>query len=489
MSMSPNDALEVERLHPLESAAFRERLAGVAAAFDGDQMRDVLQESLLAEGASLSLEQCRLNQAIYLPRENRCNAVYELKLRDAGGTSRRHLACARVFSDPATCERYVRERLLPLARHMVGREEIAPFSAPVASVERLGMAVSVFPIDGDLPGLVRAADARRMEALFREVLRDDSGGSVRGCRVEVVRYRARKRCVLRYLVDRDDPEAPTVVYGKVLQKPGTGDIERAMLALGAIARDPQGPYRFHVPRPIACPDPELALVEGIPGDPRRMKRLLRKRKREIELPPGKLTLPGAIEICARIAAVLHTSGIPLGRPHGIERELRKLRGAIADVAPFSPAFEQRLRGWLARVEARAERSKPLAPCFGHGDFSLSQFLFDGPRGGLVDFDCMSQAEPARDVGHFLAYLRLAATRPDEATAEPSTATLRETFLTTYLEASSDAGLDPQHVRERVDLYEACTLLGLTTRKWIKFKTERLERACELLDGLDFMASG
>jgi hypothetical protein len=493
MSTQAGKPLDVAQRGPLQSAAFRDRLTGAATAFDGQKMREALQTSLLGKGSAHTIAYCRVSQAIYLPREDRCNLVYELKIRsNDSGTTTNRVICARIFSKRSACEDYVRERLTPLARRMLGREEIAPFASSVALLEPLHMAASVFPIDGDLPALIAAADPQRMRQMFREILPHGSNGrSVESCHVELVRYRARKRCVLRYLVEQRDPPAgrrETVVFGKVLQQPARAPVAEAMLALGEIARSENGPYRFHVPRPIQGSDPELALVEGIPGDPRRMKRLLRKRERGVVVPPDKLTLEDALEVCARIASVLHTSGITLGRHHTLQRELRKLRVGISEVEPFAPALASRFLGWYAQLEAQAQRSEPWTPCFSHGDFSLSQFLFDGRMGGLVDFDCLSQAEPARDVGHFLAYLRTAATRPGDESPDPSTDTLRERFLSEYISAQAVPSVDQEHLRARVALYEACTLLGLTTRKWAKFKGERLERATAVLDSLDLMAA-
>lgn len=488
MSMQPlGDRLEAEQLDPLQSPAFRDRLKGADVAFDGRRMQEMLQAALLGKDAAHTIEGCRVSQAIYLAREERCNLVYELKVRDAHSRAiTKRVVCARIFTKRVACEDYLRDRLAPLGREMAGRPELAPFATPVAMLEPHHMVASVFPVDGDLPALVGAADPQRMSAVFREVLPPANGGSVDPCRVEVVRYRARKRCVLRYVIERSEP---VVVYGKVLQQPASGDVAEAMLALGAVARGGNGVQEFHVPRPLRYePDPQLALVEGIPGDPRRIKRLLRKRGRGVAVSPGKLTLEGALDVCGRIAAALHGSGIPLGRHHTFERELRRLRGMISDVEPFAPDFGRRLLGWHAQLEAHARRSKPMTAGFSHGDFSLSQFLFDHAVGGLVDFDTLCQAEPARDLGHFLGYLRVGATRQSEAAPTPFTEALRERFLGAYLAASHHREATEEQLRARVALYEASTLLGLTMRSWVKFKTPRLEHASAILDSLELMVN-
>ena len=80
----------------------------------------------------------------------------------------------------------------------------------------------------------------------------------------------------------------------------------------------------------------------------------------------------------------------------------------------------------------------MSPCFSHGDFTYSQLIFDGSDGGLVDFDSICQAEPAHDVGHYLAYQRLNIIKdqdPNFPVAPEAIERLCALFLDTYIDAS------------------------------------------------------
>ena len=105
----------------------------------------------------------------------------------------------------------------------------------------------------------------------------------------------------------------------------------------------------------------------------------------------------------------------------------------------------------------------MPPAFGHGNLKPSQFLFDGPLCGLVDFDSNGFAEPAVDLGRFQGHLAMTTgkaqgtTRKAQGTTRKAQGTaasgadlipvLDRTFLNQYLLA---AGIeDPDWLRRRV----------------------------------------
>jgi hypothetical protein len=241
--------------------------------------------------------------------------------------------------------------------------------------------------------------------------------------------------------------------------------------------------RFHVPLALESGgDSRLALLEAIPGR-RRFPRLLKKR---LEAGTGAkrkkhhARLEGALGTCARVAAVLHGSEIRLGAPHTIADELAAVRAAVAAVEPISPRFAATLLARHEKLEREAEATAALPPAFAHGDFSYSQFLFDGETAGLVDFDNVCQAEPARDLGQFLAYLRIGL-RKARRTAPPR---LTEELCALFLDAyAAERGLAPAaagRLAERVRIYQGTTLLRLCVKGWLKFKGERLDHALAIL---------
>jgi hypothetical protein len=453
-------------------------------------MRVRLQTALLGDAdTDFTIERCVLDHATYLLEEDRCHLTYAIGVRhDPSGFLSSTRVSARIFSDPMTCQRYFEDRLVPLVELTSGRVETSPFRSPVAMLASLSMVVSVFPIDGELPTLRDVTDSQRMIEVFGEilpvVLNEDV--TVDGCGVELFQYKRRNRCVLRYGVDvrrrgAESSEA-MVIYGKVHSLAASKMADGAIEALRAHVSGNEGVYQFNIPRLLDFrKDLQLTLLEAIPGA-RRIAKQLKKWGHAAPGSKSRLPLENDLDVCARIAAVLHTSGIGLGQTRTFEDELEGLRLAISSARRVSPEFGRQLMGWHEQIRALAQATKPLSLCFNHGDFKSSQVLFDGEVGGLVDFDTVCQAEAARDLGQFLTYLRIVVLKVHGTASGALAEELVGRFVDAYVVSCGEELEDEERLRARVLLYEAWAALRLALKSWQKFKSERLERAITVLGG-------
>ena len=150
---------------------------------------------------------------------------------------------------------------------------------------------------------------------------------------------------------------------------------------------------------------------------------------------------------------------------------------------FVPSFGDRAQSWLERIAALAEQSEPLKLCLSHGDFKHEQLLFDGASSGLVDFDAICQAEPALDLGKFLAHLRAEAQKIQTraSVSSPLGEELAEQFLRAYVSAAGNHVEDERKLRLRTILYEAIALLRLAVRSQLDLDEIRLEMTTALLE--------
>jgi hypothetical protein len=480
-------------LNILSSPVLEREFPGITQAFDEPAMRELLQTALLGGArAPYRLERCVPGNATYIA-DCCCALRYALELRaDDGRAPIRALVNGRVFPDAKVCRSYFDERLAPLAEAMRGRTETTAFGQSVAMIGPLDMTVSVFPIDGELPSLVHATDPEQMLPIFQEALPHLHGTRYvpQRCRVELGHYGRQHRCVLRYVLDDGAPDADNdrqvVVYGK-LAADGRGALTEPLLealherVLTGSSRD-----AFVIPRSLGFyPELKLVLLEEIPGVPRVAQLLKARMRGEHPAPEEKLTLERAVDSCARVAALLHGSAISLGETRPLEGELAELRSAHAAIERVSPDFGARFGSWLEDLTRYAALSHPSSHCLSHGDFSYTQLIFANGDCGLVDFDTICQGEPALDLGHFLAYLRLArvkaVTSADARTAEaiPPIEGLCARFLDSYLEAGGS--LDGRRAHERVALYELISLLRLAFHAWQKFKIDRLDSVVVALE--------
>jgi len=470
----------------LGNEALAGELPGVRAAFDPEMMRERLQAALIgpeSPGRAV-VRRCAPTQAILL--DGPCCVVrYELELGDGSGRVVPALVSGRLFTEPATAARYAAERLAPLAERVRGRAEVAPFARAAAVIEPLGMAVHAFPVDGELPTLVDATDPGVAARALGELLAASghgqaaAPGQVAGCRVEPVHYNRRRRCMLRYRLDLAGG-GQLVLYGKV-SNDGAGERTPAVVAALRDALDRAG-TRFTVPECLGFrPDLQLVVLTEIPGVPQ-VAQLLKARLRG-EPAPGPaadgLTLEDAVGACGLIAAVLHTSGIQLGVERPLERELADLRAEVAPIRRVSPELGGRLGRWLDLAEAHAAPTAALPLCQSHGDFSYTQLIFHGSQSGLVDFDNFCQAEPALDLGHFMAYLRFAGVKA-RGMSPTERAALGQDLAARFTAAYTGAG-GPAEALARVPVYETVSLVRLAVHAWQRFKGNRLGNVLTVLD--------
>lgn len=480
----------------LADEALAEELPGLRAAFDPAVMREHLQAALLDPGpqgahAPATLRRCTPAQAILL--DGPCCVVrYELELElapeaaagAASGASRvvPALVSGRLYPAAAAAAAYVAERLAPLAERVRGRA--APFARAAALVEPLAMAVHAFPVDGELPTLVDATDPAVAAGALGELLAAagqlEAPSQVTACRAEPVHYNRRHRCMLRYHLDLAGGGTLTL-YGKV-SNDGAGERTPAVVAAlrATLAR---GGAHFAVPECLGFrPDLQLVVLTEIPGVPM-VAQLLKARLRGEAPAPGPQngpTLEEAVAACGRIAAALHTSGIRLGAERPLRRELADLRAELTSIRRVAPELASRLARRLDLADARATSSPALPLVQSHGDFSYTQLIFHGTQSGLVDFDNFCRAEPALDLGHFLAYLRFASVKAKAPSTAAEHAQLREDLAARFTAAYVAAG-GPAAALARVPLYETVSLVRLAVHAWQRFKANRLANVLTALD--------
>jgi len=426
-------------------------------------------------------------QAIYA--NGSCVLRYQLTIKDSSSRQTLEpLVISRMFQNQFDCAIYLRDKLAPLVELMHGRPEIAAFATPIAVIEPLNMVVSVFPIDGELPAIIGATDPDRLVEVFAEMLPDvlEEQITVEDCRVELVNYRRQHRCVLRYEIRGRRPSGAAaesqVVYGKISDD-GTAALAGPVVA--ALRQNVAGAGRvFNLPRSFGYrPDLQLALLEAIPGTPR-IAPALKARLQGAPPAADGLSLESMIDTCAEIAAALHTSGIRLGARRRLDDELATLREGFAEVQRISPDFGTQLYAWLDRIDVYAEESDALELCFSHGDFTYTQLIFDDTTAGLVDFDTVCQAEPALDLGQFLAYLRVAALKARKsggATAADIAGQLAERFVRAYIVAAGERMEDEERLRVRVSVYQIVSLLRMALHSWRKLKGARIENVIAVLE--------
>jgi phosphotransferase family enzyme len=459
-----------ETLDPRSSAVVRAELPGLDAAFDEVRMDALLRKILRCDEARTRFAR---KQAVFIPGRSAIVRYRATGWVGWGEPSLPAIVSIRIFPSGALARSYLASSLEGLAARLGER---GPALA-VAELPQIYGTASAFPVDGELPTLVDATDGRTMSGVLGDALKDAGHpvGATR-CEVKLEHYGRRHRCVLRY--DLSLNGSVVTVYGKVASD-DRGELANGLLE--TLAGTPGIDRYVRVPRPLGyVPDLRLALMEEVPGTAAISSQLPDETgSKGLPLSNG---VEGSIAAAGRLAAALHASGVDAGAVRSASHELGELTAAASVLRRYSPPLGDAFSRWVEEVALLEAATPTMPPGFSHGDLTHSQLMLDGARCALVDFDTICRAEPALDVGHFLAYLRLAIRKrmgPSQGGSELAEQ-LGTRFSAAYMETAGLHGGRRTELMNRARVYELMTLLRIASHGWVKFKPQRVELALDLV---------
>ena len=310
----------------------------------------------------------------------------------------------------------------------------------VVDVRPAELALRAFYEDPALPWLADAADPEKVDRHLRTLELAPQAPIVRAV---PVRYKAGSRCLLRF--DLQAGSVPRALYGKVLAMDGYR-LSRTLSALRDIGHGPETP---RILQPLDySPDLHMFLLPALAGS---------VEFHEIAFDP---TVASAARLewmwkAGAVLAGLHAVRVPVGPSRRLADDARDLVRFSTPVASAAPAlalpFDEAI-GWLAAVTN--EEPPPVAS---HGAFRTDQLLVQGDEPLMIDLDRLCGANPARDVGNFLAYLRWKAIR------QPHHSSFIEAAIRSFLEGYGSVRTPPD---ERwTARYEAGAMLKIAGRRF------------------------
>jgi hypothetical protein len=354
----------------------------------------------------------------------------------------------------------------------------------------LGLTIQRFPHDEHLPDLAAAVSSsphtqlwQALELVARRSLGGDAGGDVTLDAVDAVplRYKPGDRCVIRYHLQLEDSSGArhqATVVGKLYR-----NFEQAASASELQTRlwELQGAQPW-IARPLTVVDPlPLVLTEDL-GDNRGHPATLVGTE---VIRFGKSQPTQALDEAGAALAELHAcSATSAGtrRRTGADEAIKAAKRATALIR-YVPELADVTATVAGTLEAalKALPTEGLGPA--HGSYKPSQLLFRSGKVFLVDFDQFCMADPALDVGYFLAYLR----PPGMWYHRPGTRSWFEqaaaTFLRAYDARLAERGVDATSragVLRRCHVYEAALLLKIAARRPNRLHSARAAEVRALL---------
>jgi aminoglycoside phosphotransferase (APT) family kinase protein len=473
-----------------EAISGRDGADGVRWVLQGPPLRQVVRRELrhaLTEPELLGI--CRLRRARFRPG-SRLSAWYDVGLRSGSASvpsSESRQVAVTWTARRGDGARRAENATAAIATAAVDAGLAGPFRSLAAEVPGLGLRLLVWPVDPSHPQLIRVADPRHVREMLAAVAAIASSPSAlrpSGYAVRAVRYRPGQRHVLRYdpVGSADGGADGPALFAKLYR---AGGAARAFEVAEWIAARMRFDHRgVTAVQPVAwVPDDDVVLYAELAGEP------LTRRLGEPDAALARhLELAGAaLRDLHGIAPPGDTAGLTA---FDLGAELRSLAGAAGRLGAVLPGAGAGLASLLDRATAVHERLPPEAPVLAHGDYKADH-LWVAPGGRcltVIDFDSCYLAEPAVDLGKFLADLQWWYAGRTAHTL----AWARQRFLDGYAGAGEPSARHVPSARlRRARLYEALALGRITShrvrifdRAWADHTEALIARAAEILTELE-----
>ncbi len=275
------------------------------------------------------------------------------------------------------------------------RAQLTPDTAAelVWSIPELGLVMRYPGLDERLEGLRLAHNPTFAAGVLTRALRMEERPVTR-IETEILGHRLGKRCVarFRYATDEEDAAPDSVVVK--LYKMRTDRGRRVCETMRSLRkRGFGGDDSIRVPRPIGYLDPWRALLmEDVPG---------------VALPwLEDAELTHGITAAGRALAKLHGTVLAVKDRYNVDDEIELLRRWVILIDGVFPDLGAATTDALIRVVTELDACRQFEPTLVHRDFYEKQALSAHGDTVLIDFDTLCLADPALDVGNFLAHLKL-----------------------------------------------------------------------------------
>lgn len=377
----------------------------------------------------------------------------------------------------------------------------------------LGITLQLFPQDEQLPSLPACYDTIENDSLHGflqttvHTYLQDQGWQILHMHAAPVRYKPASRCVIRYHLDlfhaaRSEQRSLTLfgkLYAHSSQARALHTIQQHLYS----EQEQTGELPL-LPRPLGLQEDQgLTLQEAVatyqqqdgqwhipvPGI-----RVLRARityEREGIRP----IVPRAeLELTAQALARLHTSKISLNNPdlRTEEQEAKKVQERARLLRNYYPALAQEIHEQGAQLSRRLAIANPQSYRMAHGGFKPAQLLFDNQHVFVVDFDGACVADPALDIGYFLAYLRPGGLWYARPGMRAWFQEAEHTFCAAYRQATRHFGpinRASDSIFARSNLYAAALIFKIATRRVHRLNSPRPQELTAMLSEIRLLQEG
>ena len=388
---------------------FDDQLPDLPIAFDFDEVADLFERKLFGPKSSQDLVGVlsvkKLQDLKYRP-SHRCVTTYEMIVGKADSSPER----------------------------TIGVLEFTPE----------GVLPRLYTADDRLPWLAQATDMDHMQQLFSAL----PGFAEQAKLLEIfpVRYKPGLRCVIRYVVET--PSGKELFFGKSF----AGNTERLMQTITALHKSSEeNPDMPLISAPVAVwPEMEMilqaAVLDGI-----EFTQFAYDQKYDASVREDWMVKAG------RALGVFHNNSTAPSESKTIYDDLRDLHEYTLIIAKVKPDLAIKYEEVIQQIITKVGHFREPKAVASHGAMRIDQYILQGDRLAMIDLDSYCWANPARDLGNFLAYLCWKAIRQPEHAEFVERA--GRAFLEGYLSVHEDID------EKWLSVYQAASLLKIAGRRF------------------------
>jgi hypothetical protein len=388
---------------------FDDQLPDLAKAFDFDEVARLFERRLFESGASQEqagvLKVKKLQDVKYRPSQ-RCVTTYEL---------------------------------------IVAKNDTPPESTiGVLEFTPKGVIPRLYTSDDRLPWLSKSTDTREMQKRFSDLPGVEK--PIKLLEISPVRYKPGLRCVIRYMVET--PSGKEMFYGKSFSE----NAEQLARTLADLHKSSQENVDMPlIYSPVAVwPDMEMILQTAVPNGIE-FTHFAYDQKYEASVRESWMFKAG------KALGVFHNNSTSPSESKTVYDDLSDLQEHTLIIAKVKPDLAVKYEEVIQRIITKADQLKQLKSVASHGAMRTDQFILQGDRLAMIDLDSYCLADPARDLGNFLAYLSWKAIRQPQNVEFVERA--GRAFLEGYLSVHKDID------EKWLSVYQAASLLKIAGRRF------------------------
>ena len=391
---------------------FDDQLPDLPSAFDFEEVADLFERKVFGPNSSQgpigTLNVKKLQDVKYRPSD-RCVTTYEL---------------------------------------IVGRPDRSPErTIGVLDFTPEGVIPRLYTADDRMPWLATATDLNEMQRRFSELPAFAGfGDQIKLWEIFPVRYKPGLHSVIRYTVKT--PSGNKMFYGKSF----TGNAEQLYKTIIDLHHcSEENPDMPLISVPVAIwPEMEMILQTAVPNGVE-FTHFIYDQRYEASVRESWLVKAG------RALGAFHNSTTTPSETKTIYDDLSDLHEYTLIIAKVRPDLAVKYEEVIQQIITKVDQYKESKFVASHGAMRTDQFILQGDQLAMIDLDGYCWANPARDLGNFLAYLCWKAIRQPEHAQFVERA--GRAFLEGYLNVQEDID------ETWLSVYQAASLLKIAGRRF------------------------